>query len=189
MMDLIIDHNIYLKIKNKDLLDDESMYNLLNLLKYYLNISNEEKEEIYIIDPQVTLNYLKKKKNICFFINFFKYDIVIIPLHNSFHWSIAIYLKKRNLLIYNDSIKDYHKEYFIEYINFLKNNKIIENFDTYHLNIYQNNTWECGYYVLIIFFYILSNLDKEFQIQDIQFNLFINTLEKIIYKLNEATTL
>lgn len=147
--DIVELNNCYnrILIHNKRLIDDD----ILILLQLFV-------EKSTIVDSQLTSlimnNYINNKENkkgtLDAFLTYFKSnDIIIIPLFYKSHWSLILYIKLYDTILYFDSITNYHKSYVNKFYEFLITQSIIINNKTNIDTVSQNSDWECGYYVII----------------------------------------
>jgi len=162
-------------LKNcKDIILDESPNirrlkdnNILMLLNIF--ITNLTKSDCVIIDScftSIIFNLLYKNeynnRNLKIFIdNFIECkELLVLPLFYNLHWSLAIFIKSYNILIYFDSIKNYHFTFIEKISDYLKENLFIKIYKIETIN--QKGYWECGYY-LLMFFYLFLTIYNEFK--------------------------
>ena len=145
-------------------LKDNDILMILNIF-----IKNLTKTDCNIIDScftSIIYNVLDKNelynKNLKTFIDKFIEckEILVLPLFYKSHWSLAIFIKHLNILIYFDSIKNYHLTYIEKIGKYLKEKLFIESYQIETIN--QNGYWECGYY-LLMFFYLFLTIYNEFK--------------------------
>jgi len=178
-------------------LKDNDILILLNIF-----IQNLTKSDCDIIDScftSIIFSLLEKNelnnKNLKIFIDKFIEckEILVLPLFYHSHWSLAIFIKHLNVLIYFDSIKNYHYTFIKKICEYLKEKLFIESYQIETIN--QNGYWECGYYLLMFFYLFLTiynefkSMDKKILLQLVQtkcsydkinINLFIESLSQII---------
>jgi hypothetical protein len=186
-------------INNQRLFDDDILIILQSFIKLHNNI------RIGLIDSQLSAlimnNYLNdketNKKTLDYFLKYFsyKYDIVTIPLFYRSHWSLVLYIRLYDYLLYLDSNNNYHKFYFNNLCEMLYKQNININYKIHIDSVIQEGDWECGYYIIMFFHlclriytqkqyfgkeqfigFIESSLSRKFNI-----NNFKTVLNQIIY--------
>ena len=104
-------------------------------------------------------------------------DYIVIPIHLTNHWVLAIFKMKAKKAYYLDSLGSKDKSRLLligNYINSLQNEKTIFDFSCVNINIQKNNS-DCGIYVLMnALLEIEYQSDYVFQERDIsQFRHFV----------------
>ena len=141
-------------LKNSLKLNDIDILLFLYIFKeFYFNYPNtfiDSQSTTIIVNIFTTKENkeLKHQKKLNSYLNHFKGDelFVTIPLFYQSHWSLAIFIKKFNIILHFDSIKGYHT-------NFINQLVIYLGFEIKQLIFIktpiQKGSWECGYYLLM----------------------------------------
>jgi hypothetical protein len=149
-------HRLINRNNHIEMLNDND---ILLLLQVLINVHHTIK--IGLIDSQLSSlimnDYLNNKetnvKTLDTFLEYFihKYDILTIPLCFKTHWSLIIYIRLYDKLIYLDSLNNYHCNYINKFYSMLKTYNINIKDLVYVKSIKQDDNWECGYYIIIFF--------------------------------------
>lgn len=120
---------------------------------------------------------LKYQRRLNSYLNHFKGDelFVTIPLFFQNHWSLAIFIKKFNIILHFDSIKDYHKNFINLILTYLLELGIEIKQLIFIKTPIQKGSWECGYYLLMFnYLFLLVYHEKN---DDYNENDFIKRIE------------
>lgn len=120
---------------------------------------------------------LKYQRRLNSYLNHFKGDelFVTIPLFFQNHWSLAIFIKKFNIILHFDSIKDYHKNFINQILTYLLELGIEIKQLIFIKTPIQKGSWECGYYLLMFnYLFLLVYHEKN---DDYNENDFIKRIE------------
>jgi Ulp1 family protease len=143
--------------KNSFKLNDIDILLFLYIFKeFYFNYPNSfiDSQSTSIIDNIFKTKENKELKNqrkLNSYLNHFKGDqlFVTIPLFFQNHWSLAILIKKFNIILHFDSIQGYHKNSINQLVIYLLELGVEIKQLIFIKTPIQKGSWECGYYLLM----------------------------------------
>jgi hypothetical protein len=187
------------RISSKKNLTDEDILFIISILTKCKSFTSND---LYVIDTLSLTSFMNKiqmkdisktdQRLVSVFKDFFSekrgYKIIVIPLFNQYHWSLAIYIRIFGTIIHFDSIEGFHEDYFIKLKKILKYHKIVKLRNIFHgleeKSIKTNKqigSWECGYFMLMYYYVFISYFEKyNCNIDDTSYLLFIKNMTMTI---------
>lgn len=86
--------------------------------------------------------------------------VTLIPIHDSDHWSLLIYVARYTTFYYFDSLEEYHREHVIALMRKMMNDGVIANIGSTRVTTLmsesQVNSYECGQYLFMFVYAFLA---------------------------------